>query len=299
MSAPVPPADPEDHVALLPARLSPSRAKDYSTCPRKFYFTTIVKLPSPATVETTRGTLAHAALERLYQEPRSARVAEAAVSYVRPAWAELLAKDAASARPAYQGLVEAGSPQEERLLRDAEQFVRNYFTIEDPTRWDADAVEKHVSADIGALTVHGFIDRLDHIHGKLWVTDYKTGRMPRPRYQDEAFFAMKVYALLLREMTGIMPHQLRLLYLSGRGPGQILRADVTPAMLSRTRADLVGIWRRIQSSAARRDWPAEPGPLCGWCAFKPICPAFAPPPAPAAPDGQAPPHPTDPREPPG
>jgi putative RecB family exonuclease len=46
--------------------LSPSRASDYKTCPQLFKFRAIDRLPEPADIYSTKGTLVHAVLERLY-----------------------------------------------------------------------------------------------------------------------------------------------------------------------------------------------------------------------------------------
>ncbi|HEX2054258.1 MAG TPA: PD-(D/E)XK nuclease family protein, partial [Actinomycetota bacterium] len=47
-------------------RLSPSRASDYKTCPQLFKYRAVDRLPEPADIYSTRGTLVHAVLEQLY-----------------------------------------------------------------------------------------------------------------------------------------------------------------------------------------------------------------------------------------
>ena len=51
------------------AAISPSRANDFKSCPLKFRFRVIDKLPEPPSVEALRGTLIHAVLEHLYDSP--------------------------------------------------------------------------------------------------------------------------------------------------------------------------------------------------------------------------------------
>ena len=61
---PAPPAGPS---------LSPSRAADFMTCPLLYRFRVIDRLPEPPSPAAARGTLVHAVLERLFDEPAGGR----------------------------------------------------------------------------------------------------------------------------------------------------------------------------------------------------------------------------------
>ena len=50
----------------LPTSLSPSKVSSFTDCGLAFRFSTIDRLPEPPSVAATRGTLVHAALERLF-----------------------------------------------------------------------------------------------------------------------------------------------------------------------------------------------------------------------------------------
>src|SRR6202035_4667248 len=73
--------------------LSPSRAADFMTCPLLYRFRVIDKLPEPPTTATARGTLVHAALERLFDLPAAERTPEAARALVIPEWDRLAAAE--------------------------------------------------------------------------------------------------------------------------------------------------------------------------------------------------------------
>src|SRR5699024_2426452 len=107
------------------------------------------------------------------------------------------------------------------------------------------------------------------------ISDYKSGRIPKPRYLADAFFAMRIYALVYYRETGIVPHALRLIYLRGEGPGEAIKTElVDQALLDRTERDVSRIWQEIRAAAAKGVWPTKTGPLCNFCDFKPICPAW-------------------------
>jgi putative RecB family exonuclease len=106
------------------------------------------------------------------------------------------------------------------------------------------------------------------------ISDYKTGKVPKDRYLDEAFFAMKVYALLLAEAQGVVPFSLRLLYVAAPSAQADRRVAVDDALLEGTRTTMLRLWASMRQSAADDVWETKTGPLCGWCHFKPWCPAF-------------------------
>lgn len=258
----------------LPKKLSPSRAKDFEQCPYKFKQKVILHRREPNTAATTRGTIAHEALENLFKNhPQGERTVEAALQYVEPAWDGIKDKDN------YKHLI----PEQDDILDFARQCVQNYFTIENPNRFDPAGLEQYISTDLDdGLTVHGYIDRVDEITlpGKevsfTYIGDYKTGKLPNPRYLNDAFFAMKLYALVLRETTGKTPYALRLVYIKHTGKEAVRFLKLTDEILDQTRAEIQGIWTRIKAAAAADNWPTKTGPLCNWCYFQDKgCPAFA------------------------
>src|SRR5262245_65514531 len=73
--------------------LSPSRAGDFMTCPLLYRFRVIDRLPEPPTTATARGTLVHAALERLFDLPAAERIPEAARTLLAAEWDRLAAEE--------------------------------------------------------------------------------------------------------------------------------------------------------------------------------------------------------------
>ncbi len=68
---------------------------------------------------------------------------------------------------------------------------------------------------IDGLRLRGYVDRIDeNADGDLRVVDYKTGATPREAFEAKALFQMKFYALVLWRTRGIVPRQLRLMYLA-------------------------------------------------------------------------------------
>jgi RecB family exonuclease len=127
--------------------------------------------------------------------------------------------------------------------------------------------------------VRGIVDRLDMIRVNggqqvaLRIVDYKTGKAPNFKYSqamnekiaEEAFYQLKIYALLMREKgnvyaNGLELRMLRLLFLTSEvGNGQYLDMDLgttqeeRDAVLNEIHVDLAHVWKNIQELVATQD----------------------------------------------
>ena len=159
--------------------LSPSRAADFMTCPLLYRFRVIDRLPEPPSEATARGTLVHAALERLFDLPAADRTPAAARALLAPEWDRLAAEepDLAALFPD-----EAGRAS---WLQSATAIIDAYFTLEDPRRLEPAAREAYVETTLDSgLRLRGYVDRLDVAPGgEMRIVDYKTGRAPREAYE--------------------------------------------------------------------------------------------------------------------
>lgn len=246
--------------------LSPSRASDFKTCPQLFKFRAIDRLPEPTTVYQARGTTAHLALERFYDLPGEQRDPDTLFDLFRQAWTEVRGEDE------YRELFE--TPDDERRWGlESMQLLANYFAIEDPSVIDPFQRELDMTEDLDGIVIRGILDRIDRdSDGRLVITDYKTGKAPPERYALPAFFALKIYALLIRKRTGETPKEVRLLYLNGP---TLYRLEVDDKQLDGIDSQLRALWSAIERAMSTNRYPPKPGRLCDWCSFQEICPAFA------------------------
>jgi putative RecB family exonuclease len=257
--------------------LSPSRAADFLTCPLLYRFRVIDRLPEAPSQAMARGTLVHAVLERLFDEPATGRNPEAADALIAPEWERLV-----TAEPELSELF-ADDSDRDAWLGQARTMIGRYFTLEDPTRLEPAHRELHVEAVLpSGLRLRGYIDRLDVAPtGEIRIVDYKTGTAPRADFEARALFQMRFYALVLWRTQGTVPRLLQLIYL---GNGEIVRYAPDEADLIATERKIEALWRAIQRARETRDWRPRPGKLCEWCAHQSLCPAFGgtPPPLPSA-----------------
>ncbi|MFV2000808.1 MAG: RecB family exonuclease [Acidimicrobiia bacterium] len=258
---------------LVLKSLSPSRAGDFKTCPQLYKFKSIDKIPTEPTIFQARGTTAHLALERLFQLPQQERLPERLYELFRTAWTELKVED-------YPDLF--SSVEDERAWGiESLNLLASYFTVEDPSSFEPLELEMDLTVAVNDMTIRGILDRMEKItetaadgteRDVLVITDYKTGKAPPERYANKAFFALKIYALLIRISRGITPDRVRLLYLNG--PTEYTM-DITDGQLDAMERQLEALWTAIEKAIATDRWPATTSALCDWCDFKKdLCPAW-------------------------
>lgn len=246
--------------------LSPSRAGDFKTCPQLFKFRAIDRIPEPPSIYQARGTTAHLALQRLFDDIETERTPERLYDLFREAWTEVRGADE------FAGLFDDRDAEREWGIESME-LLANYFSIEDPTSFEPEDRELDMLEDLDGIIIRGILDRIDRdTDGHLVITDYKTGKAPPERYALSAFFALKIYALLIRNKFGETPKEVRLLYLNGP---TLYRLPIDDRHLDAMDGQLRALWAAIERAMATDRFPARPGRLCDWCSYQEICPAFA------------------------
>lgn len=247
-----------------PLAISPSRASDYQQCPLLYRLKAIDKLPEPKTEAQVKGTLVHAVLEEMFDWPREQRTFPAAVKQLRPAWERMREADPECVEPV---------ADEMRLLADARELLRGYFHMESPLGFDAQAQEMRIEAVLpNGVPVRGFIDRVDVAPtGEVRVVDYKTGKMPKPQYSLTAKSQLRFYGLVYWRLFGVIPTQLKLMYL---GPMDSLILLPTREELEYFERDLGDLWAKIEADGRAGTFAPKKSVLCGWCPFQALCPLF-------------------------
>jgi putative RecB family exonuclease len=249
----------------VPRSLSPSKVAAFTDCALAFRFATIDRLPEPPSVAAAKGTLVHAALERLHLLPPAERTPEAALACLDEA-ASQLRHD-----PDYLEL-RLSADDEAAFYDDAAKLVRQYFRIEDPRAVRAIGLELSVEAEIDGIRLRGIIDRLDlDDDGELIVTDYKTGAAPALQQERKRLSGVHIYALLCEKLLGRRPRAVQLLYL--QTPLAILTQPSDQSTRG-TRRTLGAVAQAIERACLREDFRPKPSRLCDYCAFQAYCPAF-------------------------
>ncbi|MET0727337.1 MAG: PD-(D/E)XK nuclease family protein [Acidimicrobiales bacterium] len=249
----------------LPMSLSPSKVSSFTDCALAFRFSAIDRLPEPPSLPATRGTLVHAALERLFCLDAPVRTLPVALECLAAAAVEL------RSHPEFSEL-ELDEPAEAAFLDEARVLVEKYFRLEDPTAVSPIGIELKLEVELGGVRLRGIIDRLElDADGELVVTDYKTGRAPGERQEQQRLTGVAFYSLLCERLFGRRPAKIQLLYLAD--PVAII-ATPTDRSTRGVERRLSAVWSAVEQACEREDFRPNPSRLCDWCGFKAYCPSF-------------------------
>ncbi|MEY3035231.1 MAG: hypothetical protein RLZ86_1853, partial [Actinomycetota bacterium] len=147
------------------------------------------------------------------------------------------------------------------------------WRLEDPQHVELMGMEHEVNVAVEGVQLRGFIDRfLIDDHGSVVIGDYKTGKVPNPRFtsEDTKFFQLLTYALMLRESDQEETSRVELLYLKD---GVRHDVTVTPVKLAIAQGTIVETKEAIDAACERGEFECNVTKLCDWCYFKPQCPA--------------------------
>lgn len=246
---------------------SHSRIDTYETCPKKYEFTYVLKLPrGPSGIEAFMGSRVHEALEWLYGAVRACRLPdeEDVVARYRSAWD-------AEWSDAVQVVRADRTVDDYRAI--GEKAVRDYYRRYHP--FDQ-GVTVGLELKIGLRLdddheVLGYVDRLVKVTDGVWeIHDYKTGASLLTQAKADADRQLALYELAVREMypdareVSLVWHYLAF--------DHEVRSHRAPQQLADLREQVLASIRHIE---AQTSFPTKTSSLCDWCDHKAICPAWS------------------------
>ena len=232
----------------------------------KYKFSKIDKIQEPPTWFTHLGTFVHEVLEHFYQLEASERTVDTVRATATSRWQESdwEAQVLALIKP-------MGSIAD--FKKAAFECMTNLWIIEDPQQTELSGMEHEVLANIDGVELKGYIDRfIIGDDGNVIISDYKTGAIPNPRFksEDDKFFQLLVYALMLQEADQEETSKLQLLYLKHSANHEM---TVTPVRLAVARGVIVETKELIDKACETGEFACNTSKLCDWCFHKSYCPA--------------------------
>ncbi len=246
---------------------SHSRIDTFETCPKKYEFAYILKVPrGPSGVEAFMGSRAHEALEWLYDQVRACRLPdeEDVVARYVSAWEAEWSDDVRVTRADrtaddYRAIGEKAVRSYYRRYHPFDQGITVGLEMKIALRLD----EEH--------EILGYVDRLTKVSDGVWeIHDYKTGGSLIEQDKADADRQLALYELAVREMypdaeqVSLVWHYLAF--------DHEIRSCRTPQQLADLRAQVLASVLHIE---AQREFPTKTGSLCSWCDYKAVCPAWA------------------------
>jgi DNA helicase-2/ATP-dependent DNA helicase PcrA len=255
---PLPPSDPplrEDEVL----RLSYGQIDDYETCPLKYRYVHVLRVPLLTHHTVVYGHAVHEAVRRLFEARRASRSfsADDLVAAFREAWVS-------------EGFL-SRTHEEQRLLA-GEAMLRRFFVEEAADPWNPTAVEQEFAFALGRNRMQGRYDLVVEREGHVTIVDFKTGDVRESKAAEkraQESLQLDLYALAHLRTKGRLPDRVELRFLETG-----LVAGKRPTLEEATRTEA-----RVEAAAdaiRRRAFPATPTWMaCGQCPFRDICPHTA------------------------
>jgi putative RecB family exonuclease len=269
----------------VPEIYSHSRLSSFESCPRKFHYRYVQKLPvETESIEAFAGKRVHEVLERLYKAAQQSRFPslERVLRLFRELWAEHFKPETVRIARAENG--------PEVYRENGERCLTNYYRRHYPfDRDETLGLEQRVTFSLdasGAYRVQGVIDRVVRARdGAIEIHDFKTGKWVPTQKDLDRDRQLALYQIGIAEKYGTdQPIRLVWHYLLR---DQARTSTRTPEALEDLREHTIQL---IDAIHAERNFEPRPSALCGWCEFAEICPASgrqrAPAPAAAAPPPQ-------------
>lgn len=243
---------------LAPLRLSFSKVDTYQSCPLKYRYRYLDKLPTSASPEMSWGSSIHAGLAAWWHPstvggPPPTQVMTAALyrSWDRRGFRTMARDD------------------ELAWYREAQQVLRRHHEQHAQSYTPAVAVEQWFTLELDEqVTVVGAIDKVERAEaGTLAIRDWKTSRKPRDRDQVAASLQLAVYALAARQLWD---NQVATVGFDYVVPGVQVSVPVDQIDTDAAVAQILAAAAEIRAGR----YPATPSKLCGWCDFRDRCPMF-------------------------
>jgi len=248
-----------------PDYLSASSISTFHQCPLKYKYSRIDGIKEPATFATLVGTIVHEILEVFYKLHPDERTVQMARYLAGDIWAKF--QDEA-------GQAVRNKQEEIRDMRWQIWFcLENVWRLEDPQTINFDGTETEFNRVIDGVMVKGIIDRWNiDKHGRVNISDYKTGKVPRRQWQGDKFDQLIIYGILTSDEFNKPIGNLDLLYLK---EGVRLSCVPTEDDIQRVKQQIVTTRAMIDERCESGVFEAKPSTLCGWCHFKTICPVWS------------------------
>ncbi len=252
---PAEPAIPEDELL----RLSYGQIDDYETCPLKYRYVHVLRVPLLTHHAVVYGHAVHEAVRRHFEARLAGRAfsADDLVAAFRSAWVS-------------EGFLSRA--HEDERLREGDRVLRRFHEEEARAPWAPTAVEEEFAFFLERNRVQGRYDLVIEREGEIAIVDFKTGDVRDPKAAQKRAaesLQLDIYALAHLKTRGRLPDRVELRFLeSGLAAGR----TPTAAEAQRT-ADRV---RAAAAAIRRREFPARPTWLaCSQCPFREICPHTA------------------------
>ena len=240
-------------------RLSYRQIDDYETCPLKYRYLHVLRVPLLAHHAVVYGHAVHEAVRSHFEGRLAGREpdADALVAAFRSAWVS-------------EGFL--SREHEEQRRREGEAMLRRFHAEEAQRPWRPVAVEEEFAFALDRNRVQGRYDLVLEEAGETTIVDFKTGDVRDAKAAERRAresLQLDIYALAHLRTRGRLPARVELRFLE---TGLVGSRRPTPLEATATEARI----RAAAGAIRKREFEARPTFFaCSQCPFREICPHTA------------------------
>jgi DNA helicase-2/ATP-dependent DNA helicase PcrA len=239
--------------------LSHYQMDDYLTCPLKYKYVHILRVPLLPNAQILYGSALHQAVQaynlaKLNKQKFSEKDLQ---KVLLNSWSS-------------EGFI--SREHEEQRMANAKRALKLFYQKQKKSRRRIKYVEETFSVPRENLVIRGRWDRVDEDKGKTFIIDFKSSEV---RKQEEAdrkareSFQLSIYALVWQEKFGEFPHRVELSFLES---GLVGSAQKDEKDVARTWDKIV----KVSEGIRKAEFSARPNNQeCSYCPFNELCPSAA------------------------
>jgi DNA helicase-2/ATP-dependent DNA helicase PcrA len=236
-----------------------SQLDTYQSCPLKYKYQYVLKIPTLPSAAASFGQTIHQTLQKFYRLYRLNQnpSLKLMIELYQDSWIPL-------------GYTSKG--YERKMKKEGEKILEEFYKKYHSKNLRILDLEKWFKIKIGNnIFISGFIDRVDLLDkDRLEIIDYKTGKQPE-RKELEHSLQLGIYALAASD-KGLYRRKVNDIVLSFHflQDGEKISIKTTDQHLSKIRKDVKETAQKINQS----NFEPKTGPWCDFCPFKINCEAW-------------------------
>lgn len=234
----------------------------------------------PKSREAMFGSLVHETLHFMFKSDPLFPTLDEVVAHFRTHWPS---KEKLAAQSLHDHQIYPWTDDEEKLyFEEGVRMLKKFYEKNAPWNFSVIDLESRFTISLtdektGAVHIlAGIIDRIDKPTDDLYeIIDYKTAkRMPSQQGIDENL-QLSLYALGLQTRWPHLKAEDIKLSLYFMRHGEKLSTKPSQELIEKTKRQILATINEIEIKLKEgKPFEPMPGPLCNWCGYRPLCPAW-------------------------
>ncbi len=239
--------------------LSHYQVDDYLTCPLRYKYVHILRVPLLPHHSIVYGKALHQAVQSYFQQKINGKsiTLKELLDIFHRTWIS-------------EGFLTR--EHEEKRLEAGRQALSKFYQEQEKSGVVPASVEEEFSFLSGSNRVRGRWDRVDQRDDGVTIVDFKSSAVRQQKAADKRAresLQLAIYALAYQQAKGVTPQSVELHFLES---GLVGCVQVTEKMLKKTAEQIEQAARGIRA----RNYTPKPGYMtCRYCAYSEICPSTA------------------------